>query len=97
MNGRQAAKLAAQRVAELERILALNKRDIVDYNLCIMHMMDHGSPCDFCEGLDECKGEGRDVTIGCERWILRFPKAGDPDGQEAGSSDNSVQRVEEQG
>lgn len=104
MNQRQANKLAAQRVPELERILGLYKLDTVDYNLCILHQIDGGSPCIFCEDYDECQLEAKDGK-GCVEWMLRSnekrqkaAKAGDPDAQgtEEGTDLDSVQRVEEQ-
>ena len=80
MNGRQAARAAAERIKENERILALNKADIVAYNLCILHMIDHGSPCDFCEDLEECRKEEKDVTIGCDNWMLKMHREGQDEG-----------------
>jgi len=73
MNGRQAAKMAGQRVMELERILALNKADIVNYNLCILSMIDGKSPCDWCEDQQECQLQAKGGT-GCEEWMLRMPR-----------------------
>ena len=69
MNARQSAKLAGQRVAELERILALNKADIIDYNLCILSQIDGGDPCVFCEDYDECQLEAKGQ--GCGDWMMR--------------------------
>ena len=107
MNGRQAAKLASMRVAELERILAMNKADIVDYNLCILSLIDGGDPCPFCEDYDECQLEAK--GHGCGDWMMRSQikraasvakaaeEAGDPDGEQGREAGiDSVQRVEEQ-
>lgn len=104
MNSRQAAKAAAKRIEECERIMALNKADIIDYNNCILHMIRHGSPCDYCNDLEECREAGKDLTIGCDDWMLRMkhvseepaPEGGEPDEQEAGGQNVSIFGVEEQ-
>ena len=108
MNGRQAAKLASLQVIELERIRALNTEDIIDYNLCILSMIDGRSPCPFCEDYDECQLEAKDHK-GCGEWMVRShekriataaqaaEEAGDPDGEQGSETGiDSVQRVEEQ-
>ena len=74
MNARQAAKAAAKRIEELERVAALNKADIVDYNKCVEHMIQGGSPCDYCEDLQECQLEAKGKT-GCTEWMLRSQEA----------------------
>ena len=70
VNARQAAREAAKKITELERVAALNKADIVDYNKCIEHMISGGSPCDYCEDLQECQLEAKGKT-GCSEWMLR--------------------------
>lgn len=103
MNSRQAAKAAGQRVMELERILALNKMDIVNYNLCILSMIDGKSPCEFCEDYEECQLEAK-ADKGCGEWMLKIPKpvqaekVGEPDakGTKEGTDIDPVQCVEEQ-
>lgn len=72
MNGKQAARLAAKRIEELEHYIKLNVRDIKLYVQCINHMINHGSPCDYCEDNEECKAEGKDMTIGCDDWMLKL-------------------------
>ena len=72
MNSKQAAKAAAKLIEELEHIIRLNIQDIKTYNTCILHMINHGSPCDYCHDHDECQEAGKDLTIGCEDWLLRF-------------------------
>lgn len=94
MNGRQAARAAAERIRENERILALNKADIVAYNLCILHMIDHGSPCDFCEDLEECRKEEKDVTIGCDNWMLKMQRTEGQDESKGVLSDGSQSGTE---
>ena len=87
MNARQAAKAASLRVMELERLLALNKGDIVNYNLCILHMIDGGSPCGFCEDEMECQLEAKGGK-GCGDWMLKMQKFTQGDVNEEG--DNEV-------
>ena len=94
MNARQSAKLAGMRVAELERILALNKADIVNYNLCILHQIDGGSPCVFCEDENECQLEAKGGK-GCGDWMLRMNKVTQPSVSEEG--DNASEGVHDAG
>lgn len=70
MNGRQAARAAARRIEENERVMALNKRDIIDYNTCILSMIEGETPCIYCEDYNECQLEAKDGK-GCKQWMLR--------------------------
>ena len=74
MNARQAAKAASLRIAEMERVAALNKQDIIDYNACILGIIDGKSPCEWCEDLEDCLSGSKDVSTGCANWMLRFHK-----------------------
>jgi len=71
MNSRQAARAANKRIEELERVNRLYSKDVGDYISCILHMINHGSPCNFCHDYQECKDEGKDLTIGCDQWMLK--------------------------
>lgn len=100
MNSRQAAKAAARKIEEMTVTMAFNRADIRDYNKCILHMIKHGSPCDYCEDLVECQEAGKDVQIGCDDWMLRHQdistlRGDGEDGQETGGSD-ALQCVEGQ-
>ena len=88
MNARQAAKAASMRISELERIVALNKADIVDYNKCIMDMIAGESPCLYCEDWEECNRETK-AGKGCDLWMLRWQKAGDLNGREEGNAEET--------
>ena len=72
MNARQAAKAAAERIKEMERVAAINKADIIDYNKCIMDMIAGKSPCDWCEDMIECQLQAKAEGKGCEDWMLRM-------------------------
>ena len=83
MNKRQSLKAAELRIAENERIMALNKADIMLYNNCILHMIEGGSPCDYCEDSKECELEANG-SKGCDQWMLHgqpvtVAKGGDAD------------------
>lgn len=71
MNGRQAAKAAAKRIEEQEHTLALNKADIRDYNQVILDLIGGGSPCQWCEDLNECQLQAKTDGTGCSEWMLR--------------------------
>ena len=76
MNGRQAAKAAAARIAEMERVAALNRADIIDYNKCILDMINGHSACDWCEDQQECRDAGKTEIAGCDDWMLRSQPVG---------------------
>ena len=73
MNAKQAAKAAAKRIEECERIMALNKADIIDYNKVIADMICGESPCPMCEDWNECQLEAK-AGKGCSEWMLRSQK-----------------------
>ena len=69
MNGRQAAKKAAKRIAELEDYNRKSKADIKAYNRVITGIIAGEDPCEWCEEKPECdKEKGK----GCENWWLAF-------------------------
>ena len=72
MNGRQAARAAANKIKDLENIIAHNVSDIRMLNECIIDMIRHESPCKYCNDYEECVQENRDVSIGCDDWFLRI-------------------------
>ena len=74
MNAKQALKQVAKQLEDARRKELLYIADVRDYNACIEHMIKHGSPCDYCEDLEDCKSEGKDVAIGCDMWMLRSQK-----------------------
>jgi len=70
MNAKQSLRAAAKHITQLEYANGRYKADVVGYNNCILHMIRHGSPCDFCKDLAECREEGKDTSIGCDDWLL---------------------------
>lgn len=98
MNARQAAKAASLKIKSMEHTLALNKADIIDYNLVIQALIAGKSPCDWCEDLQECQLEAKGKN-GCSEWMLRFqrpaPEEVVSDGQEAGTEKYAIFGVEE--
>lgn len=99
MNTRQAAKAAAIKIQSMEHTLALNKADIIDYNIVIQALIAGKSPCDWCEDLKECQLDAKGKN-GCSEWLLRFqrpaPEEVVPDGQEAGTEKYEIFGVGEQ-
>lgn len=70
VNARQAAKAAAKHIEELEDMNKRYAHDIRLFYQTISHMIQHGSPCDYCEDREECRTAGKDLEIGCEEWFL---------------------------
>lgn len=71
MNGKQAAKLAAKKIEELENYNARCKADIVAYNNIVLGMISGEiNICDYCEENADCKRplKGR----GCSEWWLTY-------------------------
>ena len=72
MNAKQSAKAAAKRISELEHQIMLNIRDIRLYVQTIHSMINHGSPCEYCEDRDECEINGKNIDTGCDDWMLKL-------------------------
>lgn len=71
MNGRQAAKLAAAKIEELEHYNAKCKADITAYNKIVVGLITgEENPCDWCEDKSECQRELKGK--GCSEWWLTF-------------------------
>ena len=78
MNGRQAAKLAAGRIEELELYNAQCKADITKYNRCIDSVIaGEKTFCNRCEEKDECEKE---KGAGCKDWWLTFDSVENQEG-----------------
>ena len=78
MNGRQAAKLAAKRIEDLELYNAQCKADIVKYNRCIDSVIaGEKTFCDWCEDKEECQLEAKGT--GCHEWLLTFDSVNEED------------------
>ena len=86
MNAKQAAKLAAKKIEELEDYNRRCVRDIRAYNAVILTMIDGGSPCDLCEDREECNRETKGGK-GCMEWWLtnNLPEAEEGEDDDAGS------------
>lgn len=76
MNARQALKHVVEENANLRHYNREASADIKLYNQVIDHMIGGGSPCDYCEDLDECQLQAKGKT-GCTDWMLRSRKDGD--------------------
>lgn len=79
MNSRQAAKMAAKRIEELEEhietITYQNLQYVLDvraYVGCIQSMIKGGSPCEWCNDQVECQRQEKTASKGCEEWLLAF-------------------------
>ena len=71
MNGRQAAKLAAAKIEELEHYNARCKSDITAYNKIIVGLISGElNPCDWCEENADCKRPIKGK--GCSEWWLTY-------------------------
>ena len=73
MNARQAAKLAAKRIEELEHISAQQVKEIQDHDAAMQAVIAGASPCDWCEEarLGDCTAPEKGGK-GCSEWWLRF-------------------------
>lgn len=70
MNGRQAAKMAAKRIEELEHYNRMAAADIKDYNRCIDGVIAGQTTfCDWCADKDECDKQEKGTC--CGEWMLR--------------------------
>ena len=71
MNGRQAARAAAQRIKEMEYMVSMQSKDIQNLYATILDMIAGKSPCLRCEEnrLDECSHASRG-SAGCSGWWL---------------------------
>ena len=71
MNGRQAAKLAAKKIEELEHYNGRCRKDISAYNKVILGLISGElDPCDWCEEKEECQRECKGK--GCGEWWLSY-------------------------
>lgn len=53
-------------------VLDRARAEIKEYNKVIDSMIAGGSPCDWCEDLEECQRECKGK--GCSEWWLRYRK-----------------------
>ena len=103
MNWKQSAKAAALHIEELEKeieklryMVESQKRDIQDYNTCILRLISGDSACLWCEERPVCHLEAKDVKMGCSEWWLRYRKKEDDADGDEGTEENPVLRMVEQ-
>lgn len=91
MNGRQAAKAAAEKIEQLEYANKLYTLDVRAYNAVIMSMIGGGSPCGWCHDHGECQKQEKDGT-GCDEWVLVLNMMDEP--KEEKTEDGPIHGVE---
>lgn len=72
MNGRQAARAAAEKLQDAEKAIRRMEQDILYYNQCIDTLIKGYSPCPYCEEYPECQLSAKDDGVGCSEWWLAF-------------------------
>ena len=94
MNAKQAARMAAKHIEELEYYNHLCKRDIRAYNTIIEESIAGTvNYCDWCNDQEDCAPS--DQGKGCKEWMLKFdlPEKGDDltdDGEGSGQESESL-------
>lgn len=93
MNGKQAARLAAKKIEELEYMNMMQALDIQEYNKVILDIINGTGPCQWCEEEPECQRECKGK--GCQEWWLRFRKPDDAEPVDS-SLDDELNAIREQ-
>lgn len=87
MNGRQAARMAAKRIEELEYANKLYAVDVKALYAVIDEMTQGKTPCDWCDEQEECDKQEKG-GLGCTDFLLMENKQEGEDDEEG--SDGSV-------
>ena len=93
MNGRQAAKVAAKRIEELEALVAGQVQDIKDLYAAIHDHISGESLCLWCEEYPECRLEARNGAS-CPEWWLRYRKGPEGGKWPPESPENGIDEME---
>ena len=96
MNARQAAKLAAKKIEELEHFNGMCVRDIKTYNEVVLTLIAGGDPCPWCNDQEDCPliSQGH----GCKDWFLKVNLGmGDDEKNDREGTDNESESVPVQG
>ena len=73
MNGRQAARAAAKRIADLEDYNRRAANDIKALYACIDSVIaGEKCYCDWCQEYDECQQPEKKMKKGCENWWMKL-------------------------
>lgn len=72
MNGRQAAKMAAARIEELEYFNRSAAATIRTLYQAVDALLTGGDVCIMCEDYDECQLEAKNEGKGCRDWSHKY-------------------------
>ena len=90
MNGRQAARMAAKRIEELEYANKLYAVDVKALYAVIDGMTQGKTPCDWCDEQEECERQEKG-GLGCTDFLLMENKQeGEDDEETDGSVDGAA-------
>lgn len=91
MNARQAAKMAAKRIEELEHYNRMSRATIVSLYRALDAIFSGGNVCELCEDYEECQLEDKKEGKGCADWSHKTPNPSDVSDEKIVAMDSKLE------